>query len=158
MAHHSVPLAIALENLWEAENEAKAHVYEQDGTEIKKDAVQVRVIYGNGNVLKATSKFQTFEKWRELLALGLEPALFEGAAQLWEQHPIPKETAIEPWVQAFVSRREVFKGEEKQQEFTKKLAKFLGEVWSSTKPKDLEQEVKNWLKLAAFVTRSREIK
>ncbi|WP_017303832.1 type III-B CRISPR-associated protein Cas10/Cmr2 [Spirulina subsalsa] len=158
MAHHSVPLAIALENLWEAESEAKDHVYEQSGKEIKKDAVQVRVLYGNGNILKATSKFKTFDLWRGLLDLGLEPALFEGVAQLWEQHPIPKETAIKPWVQAFVSRREVFKGDKRKREnFTAQLAQFLREIWLATDPKDLEQEVKNWFKLAAFVVRNREI-
>ncbi len=36
IAHHSVPLAIALESLWEAEEKAKDHVYFKDGEEKKK--------------------------------------------------------------------------------------------------------------------------
>ena len=38
IAHHSVPLAIALENLWEAEEKAKDHEYLKDGEKQKKDA------------------------------------------------------------------------------------------------------------------------
>ncbi|MDB9313727.1 type III-B CRISPR-associated protein Cas10/Cmr2 [Spirulina sp. CS-785/01] len=158
MAHHSVPLAIALENLWEAEDDAKDHVcINEKGEEDKKDAVQVRVIYGNGNILKATTKFETFAQWRALLNLELEPALFESAAQLWEQHPVPHKAAISPWVQAFVSRREVLKDDEKQERFTQQLTAFLEKIWEKTLEKQLEQEVKNWFKLAAFVLRNSQV-
>jgi CRISPR-associated protein Cmr2 len=41
IAHHSVPLAIALENLWEAEQGAKGQAYASSSP---KDSVQVRVL------------------------------------------------------------------------------------------------------------------
>jgi CRISPR-associated protein Cmr2 len=66
IAHHSVPLAIALENLWDAEKAAKDHFCANAGQK-KKDAVQVRVLYANGNILRATSKFNTFHQWQLLL-------------------------------------------------------------------------------------------
>ncbi len=37
IAHHSVPLAIALENLWSAEEEAKEHYYIPNNKETQKD-------------------------------------------------------------------------------------------------------------------------
>ena len=49
IVHHSVPLAIALESLWSAEAKAKEHFYLKEGKKDQKDAVQVRVLYGNGN-------------------------------------------------------------------------------------------------------------
>jgi CRISPR-associated protein Cmr2 len=67
IAHHSVPLAIALENLWEAEEEAKEHYCISNEQKSQKDAVQVRAIYGNGNILKATAKFEVFQSWRDLV-------------------------------------------------------------------------------------------
>ncbi|RMD72123.1 MAG: type III-B CRISPR-associated protein Cas10/Cmr2, partial [Cyanobacteria bacterium J149] len=76
IAHHSVPMAIALENMWEAEEEAKEHYYMKEGEKIEKDAVQVRVIYGNGNILKATAKFAVFAQWKELLNYELEASIF----------------------------------------------------------------------------------
>ena len=59
IAHQSVPLAIALENLWQAKVKAKEH--QSDCAKIKdyrKDAVQVRVMYQNGNILSSTAKFK----------------------------------------------------------------------------------------------------
>lgn len=81
IAHHSVPLAIALENLWEAEEKAKEHT-SLNGD--KKDAVQVRILYGNGNILESTAKFDVFYQWQQLINASskLESAIFEQAAQV----------------------------------------------------------------------------
>ena len=164
IAHHSVPLAIALESMWAAEAEAKEHEYikhhrDSDGKQCyeKKDAVQVRVIYGNGNTLKATCKFDTFHLWQKLLSMpNLEPALFEQAAVVWEQHPVPIPDAIEPWCVAFCDRRE--KLTDNKDEFLKALSEFLINLWNTTEKKPLDLEVQNWLKLAAFMLRKRDIK
>jgi CRISPR-associated protein Cmr2 len=160
LAHHSVPLAIALENLWEAEAESKKHI-SADGS--KKNAVQVRVLYGNGNILKATAKFEVFNEWRSLLTLNPtpDPALFEQAAQVWEQHPVPVPEAIGVWANAFCDRRDVFSNKpEAKQLFHDQLTQFLNSLWVSTEDdvKVRNAEVNNWLKLAAFVLRKREIK
>ncbi|MCJ2541566.1 type III-B CRISPR-associated protein Cas10/Cmr2 [Thermostichus vulcanus] len=167
IAHESVPLAIALENLWEAESEAKKH---QDATGNKKDAVQVRVLYANGNQLKATSKFDTFNLWKDLLdfdwkLLNLEDdqsSLFEQAAQLWEQHPAPIYDAIMSWVNLFCERRDLFKGDpEGKQEFKQKLCSYLEHLWNHTQGTEQvgkrDEAIKNWLKLAAFIVRNRHI-
>jgi CRISPR-associated protein Cmr2 len=117
IAHHSVPLAIALENLWSAEEAAKEHSVVIEEENKAKDAVQVNVLFGNGNILKVTSKFEVFQQWRELInrvqTLTISdrnslPALFEQAAQVWEEHPAP-ENAIAAWTKAFCSRREILK-------------------------------------------------
>ena len=165
IANQGVPLAIALENLWEAEEEAKDHVCDELGADrCKKNAVQVRVLYGNGNILKATAKFETFDQWRQLVALApsereqFEPALFEQAAQVWKQHPAPEVEAIAPWVKAFCSRREALTSEDDQQKFSERLRDFLKETWQTTALKDRDDAIGNWLKLAAFVLRKREIK
>ena len=167
MAHHSVPLAIALENLWQAEEEAKDHKY-QINDEIKaKDAVQVRVLYGNGNVLKATSKFDTFQTWQRLLNIeDIDASIYETGATLLEEHPIPVKQAIPSWVNAFVERRSNL-NENQQAALRSGLNKFLLAVWQTTGDKDREEEVenwlerkrevKNWLKVAAFVKRNRYI-
>ncbi|MCT7980437.1 type III-B CRISPR-associated protein Cas10/Cmr2 [Laspinema olomoucense] len=167
LAHHSVPLAIALENLWAAEEGAKDHRSPQGEV---KDAVQVRVLYGNGNILKATAKFEVFDKWRSLLDFpkldgvnldfpALDSALFEQAAQVWSQHPVPCADAIVPWSIAFCSRREVFKGDDAlKAKFQGTLSEFLTGLYQTTETQHQEAEVKNWLKLAAFVLRSRQIK
>jgi len=175
IAHHSVPLAIALENLWEAEEKAKDHSspslkppQEQEShwpviKKLNKNAVQVRVLYGSGNSLKATSKFAVFRRWRSLLNLAIEPALFEQAAQIWSQHPAPNINAIAPWTQAFVNRRELFQGQEqKKQDFQWRLAQFIRAIiWTTqqdgTNTKERDTEIQNWLKLAAFVLRKRHI-
>lgn len=162
IAHHSVPLAIALENLWEAEEGAKDHEYEDfalEGKERKKkkDAVQLRVIYGNGNILKATCKFDTFRAWQQLLEItGLEASTFETAATLLEQHPIPTSVAIAPWVSAFVERRSNL-NEEQKIGLQKYLAHFLQELWNTTNADDWDKESKNWLKAAAFNLRTRKV-
>jgi CRISPR-associated protein Cmr2 len=161
IAHHSVPLAITLENLWEAEKEAKEHKY-KDGCNLhKKDAVQVRVLYGNGNILKATAKFKAFHLWQQLINNQTEEnsAIFEQAATIWSQHPAPVKTAIEPWTKAFCSRREMFAGDELTRDiFQQNLAKFLEALWQTTLANKQDQEIQNWLKLAAFVIRKRTIK
>ncbi|AFY61935.1 type III-B CRISPR-associated protein Cas10/Cmr2 [Synechococcus sp. PCC 6312] len=167
IAHHSVPLAISLENLWDAEKQAKAH-QAPDGQ--AKDAVQIRVLYGNGNTLPATSKFATFDKWRKILNaipdLETAPALFEQAAQLWEQHPAPTQAAIAPWTIAFCNRRDFFNNDDDQRRvFSQTLASFLTVLWQSTTETSnsgsggagRDQEIQNWLKLAAFVLRKRII-
>ena len=160
IAHHSVPLAIALENLWEAEKKAKEHAYKGfDGKKVKKDAVQVRVLYGNGNILKSTAKFDVFYQWQQLLAGNSDASLFEAVAGLWQQHPIPMIEAIEVWVKAFSSRRENLTTENREA-FQKDLSNFLKHLWLTTEndPNDLNEAVRSWMKLAAFMTRKREIK
>ncbi|KKI99661.1 type III-B CRISPR-associated protein Cas10/Cmr2 [Prochlorothrix hollandica] len=167
IAHHSVPLAIALENLWEAEEKAKEHFYldlqEPDAKKRKKqkDAVQVRILYGNGNQLTSTAKFSVLDQWRSLFTIpDLDAALFEQAAQLWDQHPAPCRSAIAPWVTAFCSRREQLT-EANQKQFQQALHGFLETLWDTTTPKNLNGEngeVQNWLKLAAFTLRKRVIK
>ncbi|MGK7946153.1 MAG: type III-B CRISPR-associated protein Cas10/Cmr2 [Microcystaceae cyanobacterium] len=152
IAHHSVPLAIALESLWEAEEKAKDHLTPDQQ---QKDAVQVKVLYGNGNTLKSTAKFDTFDQWQNLVNLDLDPSLFEAAASLWEQHPIPIYAAIEPWIKAFCDRREIPESSKRQYQDT--LAKFIQHLWMTTPSDQLETEVKNWLKLAAFMKRNRKI-
>jgi len=172
IAHHSVPLAIALENLWEAEDEAKKHycpIPDPDPEKeepAKKDAVQVRVIYGNGNILKATSKFMVFNQWRSLLEVSVTceqetslPALFEQAAQVWEQHPAPMPEAILPWATAFCDRRDLFQEDEVlKQQFRDALTSCLQDLWNRTPEKDRDREIQTWLKLAAFILRNRHIK
>lgn len=165
IAHHSVPLAIALENLWEAEEQAKEH-YCPDAKSSKKDAVQVRVIYSNGNTLTGTSKFEAFNRWRSLLNAPVTPeqetslpALFEQAAQVWQQHPVPVQAAIEPWATAFCNRRDLFQEDEvAKQQFRDILQSCLQALWNQTRHEDRDREIQTWLKLAAFVLRNRHIK
>jgi CRISPR-associated protein Cmr2 len=162
IANQGVPLAIALENLWEAEKEAKLHIAALASAP-KKDAVQVRVLYGNGNILKATAKFEVLHRWQDMLnlvdELGCnEPALFEQAAQLLKQYPIPIEDAIEPWVYAFGSRRDALAKEEDQKRFCQQLHRLLQTLWTLTNEQERDIEMINWLKLAAFVLRKRDIK
>ncbi|OKH15960.1 type III-B CRISPR-associated protein Cas10/Cmr2 [[Limnothrix rosea] IAM M-220] len=158
IAHHSVPLAIALENLWEAEEGAKDHEYEDKERRKQKDAVQLRVIYSNGNILKATCKFDTFKTWQKLLTIEeIEPSTFETTATLLEQHPIPVYEAIEPWVNAFTERRSNLSDQQKVRVRTD-LKDFLKALWVTTDKNDRAQEAKNWLKAAAFNLRNRDIK
>jgi len=163
-AHHSVPLAIALEEMWQAEEEAKEHEYiDGEGKKQVKDSVQVRVIYGNGNILKATCKFDVFEQWKRLINLDIDipnsdrPALFEQAATVWEQHPAPV-GAINDWTIAFCDRRDKLNESAIKEAFQGSLTVFLQELWSKTDAKHRDLEVQNWLKLAAFMLRKREIK
>ena len=194
IVHHSVPLAIALESLREAEGEAKKHEapdkWQIEGqpekdTSSKKDAVQVRVIYGNGNTLKTTTKFDVFHQWQELINLksdpedntsepALESSIFEQAALILQQHPIPYKEAIEPWVMAFCSRREQLKDKPIQERFQTKITSFIKSIWNvsdgektqkeadeknkKTKVENFNQELQNWFKIAAFVLRTRKIK
>ncbi|MEA5537018.1 type III-B CRISPR-associated protein Cas10/Cmr2 [Crocosphaera sp. XPORK-15E] len=157
MAHHSVPLAISLENLWEAEEEAKEHYINKNNHQTYKNAVQVRVIYGNGNILKATTKFEVFEQWKNLIELdNIESSLFEQAANLWTQHPSPMKEAIHPWIIAFCHRREKL-NDDISKSFETALSKFLYYLWENTPEEQLNQEVQSWLRLAAFVKRNRQI-
>ncbi len=183
IAHHSVPLAIALENLWEAEKEAKEHEYfDHENQKQVKDAVQVRVIYGNGNILKATSKFDVFNQWRKLIINfpKLDASLFEQAAQLLENHPIPDKSAIKFWVKAFSDRREQLSKLDinQKEKFTDIFAKFIDHFWQTNctyipedekqtdddkhkkqeADKKRDQQLKTWFKLAAFIKRKRTIK
>lgn len=165
IASQGVPLAIALENMWDAEQKAKDHFCETlDKGHRKKNAVQVRVLYGNGNILKATAKFEAFNMWRGLLDLDLEPAIFEQAAQVWAHHPIPSPTAIEPWANAFSDRRDVFKDSKAEdndrdikQKFITTLSNWLTEMWNTNDKSTRDDEIGYWLKLAAFVLRKRDI-
>ena len=186
IAHHSVPLAIALESLWEAEKKAKDHVYiDNNGEKKAKDAVQVRVLYSNGNTLKSTAKFCVFHQWQQLITNDLESSIFEQAASLWSQHPAPSLEAIVPWTKAFCDRRDQFQNDENstlKTKFQKQLADFLTALFitsltvgdksnrrleiasTETKPtsvgysESLDNEIQSWLKLAAFVKRNRDIK
>ncbi|MBE9231669.1 type III-B CRISPR-associated protein Cas10/Cmr2 [Cuspidothrix issatschenkoi LEGE 03284] len=170
IAHHSVPLAIALESLWEAEDAAKKHEYhhscllptEKHGEKAcfnKKDAVQVRVLYGNGNTLKSTAKFCVFHQWQQLITNELPSSIFEQAASLWSQHPAPSLEAIVPWTKAFCDRRDQFQNDEDgKTKFQKQLADFLTALFITTETKQLDNEIQSWLKLAAFVKRTRDIK
>jgi CRISPR-associated protein Cmr2 len=168
IAHHSVPMAISLENLWEAEEEAKEYKYhshcqikDKKESDHKKDAVQVRVLYGNGNILKATAKFEVFNQWRSLVSIPqLDSAIFEQAATVWTQHPAPFFAAIESWTTAFCLRREAFKGNElMRQKFQNALTDFLKALWVTTEAgTEWERQIQNWLKLTAFVIRNRHIK
>jgi CRISPR-associated protein Cmr2 len=157
IAHHSVPLAIALENLWEAEKDGAKKHRSPNGSQ--KDAVQIRVLYGNGNILKATAKFGVFNQWRSLLTLNpaLEPALFEQAAQVWEQHPVPVPEAIGVWTNAFCDRREALSDPDIRRRFHEQLTIFLRDLWMTTQEAERDAAVGNWLKLAAFVLRKRHI-
>jgi CRISPR-associated protein Cmr2 len=157
IAHHSVPLAIALDNMWLAEKQAKSQIFSDGQT---KDAVTVRVLYGNGNIIQATAKFAVFELWQGLIDVpGIEASIFEQAANLWNQHPVPVLNAIQPWTQAFCDRREQLKGDDSyKQRFQEYLSKFLFKLWQTTPQTELTIEVQNWLKIAAFVKRNREIK
>ncbi len=172
IAHQSVPLAIALENLWAAEASAKEHMSQDpDRQQAEKDAVQVRVMYQNGNILSSTSKFEVFNYWRELIdeskKLGIiDPILFEQAATVWAQHPAPNLDAlaepplcgIDPWCRAFCMRREVFgDDEDNRSKFQGYLSNFIKKLSDYTLPHELDREVMNWLKLAAFTVRRREI-
>jgi CRISPR-associated protein Cmr2 len=163
IAHQSVPLAIALENLWAAEAAAKEHKSEKcNCPEAKKDAVQVRVMYQNGNILASTSKFKVFKCWRKLLEISkkleLDALLFEQVATVWAQHPAPDLTAIDPWCRAFCDRREALKNDKEiSQIFRDALVNFLTKLMQYTQPAELDAEVKNWLKLAAFTVRRRHI-
>ncbi|MEH1873546.1 type III-B CRISPR-associated protein Cas10/Cmr2 [Nostoc sp.] len=157
IVHHSVPLAIALENLWEAEKKAKEH---KSGDGTVKDAVQVRVLYGNGNTLKSTAKFDVFHQWQKLIIdKELDSAIFEQAGSLWSQHPAPSQESILPWTKAFCDRRDQFQGDElAKTQFQQNLAAFLAAVWQNTPQLNRDLEVQNWLKLAAFTIRNRQIK
>jgi CRISPR-associated protein Cmr2 len=169
IAHHSVPLAIALESLWDAEDAAKKHEYhhsclvptEKHDTKAcfnKKDAVQVRVLYSNGNTLKSTAKFDVFSEWQQLITNDLESAIFEQAASLWSQHPAPSLEAIVPWTKAFCDRRDQFQNDEDAKtKFQKQLADFFTALFITTETKQLDNEIQSWLKLAAFVKRNRDI-
>ena len=156
IAHHSVPLAIALENLWEAEEKAKEHTSPNGN---KKDAVQVRILYGNGNILNSTAKFDVFYQWQQLInsSSKIESALFEQAAQVWSQHPAPILEAIAPWTQAFCTRRDFFKNDDDASLDQSNLTHFLTQLWQSTPETKRDSEIQNWLKLAAFVKRNRNI-
>ena len=163
IAHHSVPLAIALENLWEAEEEAKEHYYIPNNKESQKDAVQVRAIYGNGNILKATAKFDVFNCWQELVEFTqqhdeLDWAIFEQAAEIWSQHPAPKEGIIQ-WTKAFCERRNMFANNLSDRDvFTEKLSDLLSKLFAYNPTNEKrDREIKNWLKLAAFNLRNRKV-
>ena len=164
IAHQSVPLAIALENLWAAEDRAKE--YQSDESD-RKDAVQVRVMYQNGNIMAATAKFAVFNCWQQLLEivkqlkpnLKLDAVLFEQAATVWDQHSVPNIAAIKPWCRAFCDRRAVFGDDTtSRQKFEQVLIQFMTELIKHTHPAAINVEMKNWLKLAAFTLRRREIK
>jgi CRISPR-associated protein Cmr2 len=91
---------------------------------------------------------------------GLDSAIFEQAATVWIQHLAPMYKAIWPWTNAFCSRREAFKGDElMQKKFQELLTQFLQKLWQTTESgTECELQINNWLKLAAFLIRNRDIK
>ncbi|MBK4728549.1 type III-B CRISPR-associated protein Cas10/Cmr2 [Oxynema sp. CENA135] len=155
IAHQSVPLAIALENLWAAEDAAKKH---RNPNGEQKDAVQIRLLYGNGNILEATAKFDVFYRWQSLLNYPeLDSALFEQAAAWWSEHPAPVLEAINSWTALFCIRRETFKTQVDRDRFQEHLTEFLECLYSTTEEQQRDREINNWLKLAAFMLRNRQI-
>jgi CRISPR-associated protein Cmr2 len=174
IAHQSTPMAIALEQLWEAEASAKEHLAPPKNEEKQlappeegeiplkqaKDAIEIRVIYSNGNILKATTKFDAFKQWQVLVDQhqDLEDAIFEQAAIVWDKHPAPTMAAIEPWCRAFVERRQIFEGnDEPKEQFCSDLRQFIGIMHELNLPEDIDEQIRNWLKLAAFTIRRRKI-
>ncbi len=162
IAHQSTPMAIALEHLWEAEASAKEHLAPpNDSKKQAKDAIEIRVIYSNGNILRARTKFTAFQQWQKLVDRhqGLEDAIFEQAAIVWENHPAPTIEAIDPWSQAFVERRQIFEGDDEAKElFCGDLREFIDIMQQLNLPEEIDEQICNWLKLAAFTIRRREIK
>lgn len=161
IAHQSTPMAIALEQLWEAEASAKEHFAPpQDDKKQPKDAIEIRVIYSNGNMLKATTKFEAFKQWQVLVDRhqDLEDAIFEQAAIVWDKHPAPMLEAIEPWCRAFVERRQIFEGnDEPKEQFCRDLQQFIDIMHKLNLPENIDEQIRNWLKLAAFTIRRRKI-
>ena len=162
IANQSVPLAVALENLAIAKDEAKKHK-SLDGKE--KDAVEVRVLYGNGKILKSRAKFQAFQSWRSVtnvmmpkMASAYAPALFEQAIAIWNQHPAPQSEAVDRWMQGFARRRKIFTVSDMPINFPEELAMFLKAICQTAAAKEREEDIENWLKLAAFMLRERYIK
>jgi CRISPR-associated protein Cmr2 len=165
IAHQSTPMAIALEQLWEAEASAKEHQAPPKEGEIPakkraKDAIEIRVIYSNGNMLKATAKFEAFQQWQELVDRhqNLEDAIFEQAAMVWEKHPAPILAAIEPWCRAFVERRQIFEdNDDAKEQFCGDLQQFIDIMHKLNLPDNIDEQICNWLKLTAFTIRRRNI-
>ncbi|NJK49459.1 hypothetical protein HC931_16035 [Candidatus Gracilibacteria bacterium] len=58
---------------------------------------------------------------------------------------------------SFCSRREQLK-DDKTDKFQESLTNFITHLWKKTLEEERDTEVQNWLKLAAFVLRNREIK
>jgi CRISPR-associated protein Cmr2 len=134
----------------------------------------VRIMYQNGNIMSSTAKFTVFNYWKKLLEiveklapkLKLNALLFEQAATVWIQHPAPNIAAIKPWCRAFCDwalptlceRRAVFGDDfDSRQKFERVLVEFMTELIKHTQTAELDAEMKNWLKLAAFTLRRREI-
>ncbi len=182
IAHQSTPMAIALEQLWEAEASAKEHLapaifcqipdvtlekkkkkkskHSKETPKQAKNAIEIRVIYSNGNMLKATTKFEAFKQWQILIDRhqDLEDAIFEQAAIVWEKHPAPMLEAIEPWCRAFVERRQIFEGnDELKEQFCRDLQQFIDIMHKLNLPENIDEQIRNWLKLAAFTIRRRKI-
>jgi CRISPR-associated protein Cmr2 len=154
IAHQSTPMAIALEQLWEAEASAKEHLAPpQDGERQAKDAIEIRVIYSNGNMLKATTKFEAFHQWQVLVDRhqDLEDAIFEQAAIVWEKHPAPTLAAIAPWCRAFVERRQIFEGDNEPKEpFCGDLQQLLDIMHKPNLSDNIDDQLCNWLKKEQF--------
>jgi CRISPR-associated protein Cmr2 len=161
IAHQSTPMAIALEQLWEAEASAKEHqAPPKDDEKQPKDAIEIRVIYSNGNMLKATTKFEAFKQWQLLVDRhqDLEDAIFEQAAIVWENHPAPMLEAIGSWCQAFVERRQIFEGnDDAKEQFCSNLQQFINIMHQLNLEAEVDEQIRNWLKLAAFTIRRRKI-
>jgi CRISPR-associated protein Cmr2 len=62
-------------------------------------------------------------------------------------------------VNAFCDRRDFFKGDnDSKKYFNECLVNFLQKVWETTLEADRDRQIQNWLKLAAFTLRNRDIK
>ena len=93
--------------------------------------------------------------------------MFEQAAEVWRSHPVPfldnsddPLAAIQCWTTAFIERRDLFKGDDKaeaKEAFQRDLSTYLRTLCLTTPEAERDFEVQNWLKLAAFVLRKRNI-
>lgn len=157
MAHPAIALPIALEALGKAKQGAKQH---QSLAGVRENAVQVRVLYGNGDSLTATAKFEVFNQWRSLLNFPeVSPMLLEQAAFAWQQYPASSLKAIESWVAILcdgwcdANLCHLKTGSAIQAA----LSQFLQGLWRSTQPEDCDREVQSWLTLAAFILHFKQL-
>lgn len=164
VAHPTIPLDFVLENMWDAQQEAKQHQILLDGKIQSKDAVQVRVLYENGNVLPATAKFSVFHQWQQLIRVtkNLESSVFEEISVIWHQHPPPTIPALRLWTKLVSDRYYQQSRNSKnnhliKQTFQKKLADFLQSLWLTTSEKNLSNEIQSWLQLASFFRQNQEL-
>jgi len=147
IAHHSVPLAITLENLWEAEEKSqRTHILNGD----KKDAVQVRILTATATSLSQPAKFDVFYQW------------YINAAASWKAPSLSKlhrcgvntctRTRSAQTLDSGIlhSPRLVQNDDDARLDFQQNFRRFLTQLWQTAQRQN-RIEIQNWLKLAAFV-------